>query len=330
MIYKSYLVEQDFNSLNKNFILFYGENLGLKNDFKKKIKLNKGNAETVSLLQEDIVKDEDNFFNMVFNLSLFQKERIFIIENVNDKILPILEKIEQKTVEEKIVLFSELLDKKSKLRNYFEKSNKVGIVPCYVDNEITLKKIILDKLKGYTGLTNQNLNIILENCGLDRSKLNNELDKIATFFENKIIDDDKLESLLNFKVNDSFESLKDQALIGDKIKTNKLISDTILENGKNIFYLNVINQRLIKLLEVNEITKNGKLDEAIGKIKPPIFWKDKPIFNIQAKKWNKNKLKKVLNQTYKIELKIKSNSQVSQSLLIKKLLIDMCCLANAS
>ena len=330
MIYKSYLVEQDFNSLNKNFILFYGENLGLKNDFKKKIKLNKGNAETVSLLQEDIVKDEDNFFNMVFNLSLFQKERIFIIENVNDKILPILEKIEQKTVEEKIVLFSELLDKKSKLRNYFEKSNKVGIVPCYVDNEITLKKIILDKLKGYTGLTNQNLNIILENCGLDRSKLNNELDKIATFFENKIIDDDKLESLLNFKVNDSFELLKDQALIGDKIKTNKLISDTILENGKNIFYLNVINQRLMKLLEVNEITKNGKLDEAIGKIKPPIFWKDKPIFNIQAKKWNKNKLKKVLNQTYKIELKIKSNSQVSQSLLIKKLLIDMCCLANAS
>tara|TARA_A100001015_G_scaffold165040_1_gene183487 strand:+ start:35 stop:1027 length:993 start_codon:yes stop_codon:yes gene_type:complete len=330
MIYKSYLVEQDFNSLNKNFILFYGENLGLKNDFKKKIKLNKGNAETVSLLQEDIVKDEDNFFNMVFNLSLFQKERIFIIENVNDKILPILEKIEQKTVEEKIVLFSELLDKKSKLRNYFEKSNKVGIVPCYVDNEITLKKIILDKLKGYTGLTNQNLNIILENCGLDRSKLNNELDKIATFFENKIIDDDKLETLLNFKVNDSFELLKDQALIGDKIKTNKLISDTILENGKNIFYLNVINQRLIKLLEVNEITKNGKLDEAIGKIKPPIFWKDKPIFNIQAKKWNKNKLKKVLNQTYKIELKIKSNSQVSQSLLIKKLLIDMCCIANAS
>ena len=330
MIYKSYLVEQDFNSLDKKFLLFYGENLGLKNDFKKKIKLNKGNAETVSLLQEDIIKDEDNFFNMVFNLSLFQKERIFIIENVNDKILPILEKIEQKTVEEKIVLFSELLDKKSKLRNYFEKSNKVGIVPCYVDNEITLKKIILDKLKGYTGLTNQNLNIILENCGLDRSKLNNELDKIATFFENKIIDDDKLESLLNFKVNDSFELLKDQALIGDKIKTNKLISDTILENGKNIFYLNVINQRLIKLLEVNEITKNGKLDEAIGKIKPPIFWKDKPIFNIQAKKWNKNKLKKVLNQTYKIELKIKSNSQVSQSLLIKKLLIDMCCLANAS
>ena len=186
MIYKSYLVEQDFNRLDKKFILFYGENLGLKNDFKKKIKLSRPNAETIRLIQDDIIKDEDNFFNMIFNLSLFEKEKIFIIDNVNDKILPVLEKIEQKIVEQKIILFSELLDRKSKLRNYFEKSNTAAIIPCYVDNEITLKKIILDKLKGYTGLTNQNLNMILENCGLDRSKLNNELDKIAVFFEKKL------------------------------------------------------------------------------------------------------------------------------------------------
>ncbi len=330
MIYKSYLAEQDFNSLDKKFILFYGENLGLKNDFKKKIKLSRPNAETISLIQDDIIKDEDNFFNMVFNLSLFEKEKIFIIDNVNDKVLPILESIEQKIVGEKIILFSELLDRKSKLRNYFEKSNTAAIIPCYVDNEITLKKIILDKLKGYAGLTNQNLNMILENCGLDRSKLNNELDKIAVFFEKKIIDNDKLETLLNLKVNDSFDLLKDQALIGDKTKTNELISETILEDGKNIFYLNVINQRLMKLLEVNEIAKGSGLEDAIGKIKPPIFWKDKTIFNIQARKWNVIKLKKILDQTYKLELLIKSNSQISHALLIKKLLINMCYLANAS
>tara|TARA_E500000178_G_scaffold131850_1_gene131793 strand:+ start:3938 stop:4930 length:993 start_codon:yes stop_codon:yes gene_type:complete len=330
MIYKSYLVEQDFNRLDKKFILFYGENLGLKNDFKKKIKLSRPNAETIRLIQDDIIKDEDNFFNMIFNLSLFEKEKIFIIDNVNDKILPVLEKIEQKIVEQKIILFSELLDRKSKLRNYFEKSNTAAIIPCYVDNEITLKKIILDKLKGYTGLTNQNLNMILENCGLDRSKLNNELDKIAVFFEKKIIDNDKLEALLNLKVNDSFDLLKDQALVGNKTKTNKLMSDTILEDGKNIFYLNVINQRLMKLLKVNEIAKDSNLEDAIGKIKPPIFWKDKTIFNIQAQKWDIIKLKKILDQTYKLELLIKSNSQISQALLIKKLLINICCLANAS
>ena len=109
-----------------------------------------------------------------------------------------------------------------------------------------------------------------------------------------------------------------------------MISDTILENEKNIFYLNLINQRLLKLLQVTEIAKGCNLDEAIGKIKPPIFWKDKAIFSLQARKWNKNKLKKMLGQTYKVELKIKSNSQITHGLLIKKLLVDMCCLANAS
>mgnify|MGYP001409343802 CR=1 FL=1 len=247
----------------------------------------------------------------------------------NDKILELIKEIEKKKVTTNIFLFSELLDKRSKLRSYFEKSSTLGIVACYADNEISLKKIILDKLKGYTGLSSQNINIIIENCGLDRSKLNNELIKITTFFKNKIIDTDKLESLLNLEVNDNFDLLKDQALVGNKTKTNKLISDTILENEKNIFYLSVINQRLLKLLEVNKIAKDHNLDVAIGKLKPPIFWKDKAIFSLQAQKWNKGKLKKMLDQTYEVELKIKSNSHISQGLLIKKLLVDMCCIANS-
>ena len=38
MLYKSYLIEQNINNLDKSLFLFYGENIGLKNDFKKIIK----------------------------------------------------------------------------------------------------------------------------------------------------------------------------------------------------------------------------------------------------------------------------------------------------
>ena len=330
MIYKSYLLEENIRSINENPFLFYGENLGLKNDFRDKIKELNKKALIKNLNQEEILADENKFFNELLNKSLFEDKKIFIINQADDKIFELIKEIEYTENIPKIFLFSELLDRKSKLRNYFEKSNKLGIVPCYADNEISLRKIILNKLKGYTGLSSQNLNMIIEHCGLDRSKLNNELNKITTFFEKKIIDTSKLEALLNIKVNDSFDFLKDQALIGNKITTNKLISDTILESGKNIFYLNIINQRLMKLLEVCEIAKNDNLDNAISKIKPPIFWKDKANFSLQAKKWNKRKLKKMLDQTYKVELLVKSNSQIEQSLLIKKLLVDVCYLANAS
>tara|TARA_B100000886_G_scaffold338255_2_gene300682 strand:+ start:1185 stop:2177 length:993 start_codon:yes stop_codon:yes gene_type:complete len=330
MIYKSYIIENNIDLLNKNYVLFYGENLGLKDQFKKNIRHKYKKIKIINFLQEEVIKNRSIFFNEIFNFSLFEEVKVIFINEANDKILPIIEEIQPKVDSQKIFIFSGILEKKSKIRNYFEKSDHSIIIPCYADNEISLKNIIVNKLKGYKGLSSQNLNIIIENCGLDRSKLNNELDKITTFFENKVIDTNKLETLLNLKVNDNFDLLKDQALIGDKNRTNKLISDTTLENEKNIFYLNLINQRLMKLLEITKIIKNGNLDDAISKIRPPIFWKDRAIFSLQARKWNRNKLSKILDQTYKLEIKIKSDSQIKQSLLIKKLLVDICCLANAS
>ena len=118
------------------------------------------------------------------NTSLFQKEKVFLINNSNDKLLNFLNSIETRLTDKKIYLFSELLDKKSKLRSYFEKSNSSAIIPCYADNISDIKKIILIRLKNFTGLTNEILNFI-ENSNLDRVRLNNELDKIETFLQIK-------------------------------------------------------------------------------------------------------------------------------------------------
>ena len=151
---------------------------------------------------------------------------------------------------EKYFFFSDILEKKSKLRNYFEKSANTAIVACYNDNEITIKKIIQEQLKGFNNLTNQTINLILNSSGLDRVKIDNEIQKIVTCFINKEIDQTKLETLLNIRENEDFNVLKDQALIGNKIATNKFMSNTIIEPEKNIMYLNIINQRLNKLLKL--------------------------------------------------------------------------------
>ena len=84
-------------------------------------------------------------------------------------------------------MFSEILDKKSKLRTFFEKEEFCAAVPCYADNEITLKRIVNERLKGFEGLNTYNINLILNNCFLDRMKLLNELEKIVIYFQNKKI-----------------------------------------------------------------------------------------------------------------------------------------------
>lgn len=328
MIYKSYLIEGNIDLLKENIILFYGENLGLKDDLKNKIKDSKKEASILIYNQDDILKNEDLFFNEILNESLFEEKKIFFINEATDKILNVIENIRDKIDNHEIFLFSEILEKKSKIRNYFEKDKKLAAVACYNDNEITIKKIIQERLKGFTGLSSQNINTLIENCGLDRSKLKNELEKIIIFFSDKKINDGNLDELLNIKENNNFNSLKDEAMNGNKIKTNKLLGDTIFEKEKNILYINLINQRLMKLSALIEMTKLTNIDKAINEIKPPIFWKDKPFYIAQIKKWNSQKIKNILNSTFNLEVTVKSNSSINHDLLIKKLMVDICNLAN--
>ena len=77
-------------------------------------------------------------------------------------------------------------------------------------------------------------------------------------------------------------------------------------------------------------TELNSIEDAINTIKPPIFWKEKPTFLIQARKWDLNKIKKTLTKTYDLEIEIKSNPIINKKILIKKLMVDICELANVS
>ena len=329
MQYKSYLIEQNIGNLKENLVLFYGENIGLIDDFKSSIKkFYKDQFEIINFTQEDILKNNNLLTKEVMNSSLFDKKKILFIQQSDDKLLKHFEELKSELNENKIYIFSSTLDKKSKLRNFFEKNSEVGSVPCYQDNEQSIKKIIFEKLKGYEGLSAINVNMIIENSGLERSKLNNELEKIKLFFNNKIIETEKLEILLNIKINEDFNNLKDHALLGNKLKTNKLLSETIIDDEKMLFYLNSLNQRLNKIKEVRQ-SSSTNIELSVNSLKPPIFWKDKPNFIDQTKKWTNKKIIEILDLTYKLEVQIKSNSIANKKILLKKLMIDVCELANS-
>ncbi len=328
MIYKSYIIEKSLENLDKKVVLFYGENLGLKNDFKKKIISINSKKKIHKYYQEDILKNNNLLLNEIKNLSLFEDAKVFIIEQVDDRFLELLKEYSADIKGQEIYFFSEILEKKSKIRNYFEKSKDYGCISCYKDNEMNIRQIIIERLKNFKGLSSQNINLIIENSNLDRVKLNNELEKIVTYFEKKEIETNKLQHLLDQKINEDFNILKDFALMGNKEKTNKLLSDTVVERDKNIYYLNLINLRLKIIKDLHKLQEKN-LDKAIDLIKPPIFWKDKANFKVQAKKWNIRKINKLMKDTYNLEIHIKQNSVVDKNILLKKLMVDICSLANS-
>ncbi len=325
MIFKSYLVENNLSILkDKNTILLYGENTGLKEDLKKSIIEKNKNREIIKLTQDDILKDNSLLNNQINNLSLFNEKKIILINNITDKSFNIIENnIRQNNCI--ICLFSGSLEKKSKLRNLFEKEKTLGLIPCYEDNEITLRNYINNYLKNIKGLNQDIINFIIENSNKSRDKIKNELDKILIYFMEKQINFLELRQLLNLDENDNSQKLRDTAILGDKKQLNDLMSKTQIDDQDNMIYIRGLQNQFIKLAEILEINKTTKnLTQAVESLKPKVFWKDKPIVLGQANKWDTKKIKTAIDELINAEILIKSSSDIKGSEITKKLLIDIC------
>jgi DNA polymerase III, delta subunit len=141
MIIKSYEVQKNKSNLLKyNFFLLYGENLGLKKDIRKFIKTGieqgSNNAEILFLYEDEILDDEENYYNLIYTGSLFSNKKIITIYEATDKIIKKISDIYDKYPENVfLIIFSEILEKRSKLRNFFEANKKAICIPCYLDSE---------------------------------------------------------------------------------------------------------------------------------------------------------------------------------------------------
>ena len=93
MIYKSYQIENKIEALKQNITLFYGENIGLINDFRIKIKKHYKDSTVLNFTQDEIIKNENLFYNEVYNTSLFGEKKIIFIIETSEKIFKFVENI---------------------------------------------------------------------------------------------------------------------------------------------------------------------------------------------------------------------------------------------
>lgn len=333
MIVKSYILEQNIHTAQTyKSILFYGENDGIKDDFKKKLIKEKKEFEVIKFFQDELLKNETLLFNTINTPSLFNSKKLIFIYEVTERIQKqLFESLESLDQDIKIIIFSGALDKKSKIRNYYEKEKEIAAIACYEDNDRTLIDYVGNKLKGYSGLSGEIINLIIQNSYQNRNIISAEITKIKNYFLQKNINEKDLRELLNIKDDSNFEKIRDASLLGEKHKVNKLIGEMHFLPEDNIYYLYQMNNRIIKLIELNEINVNTKdIDVAMNSIKPKIFWKDKPIFTLQLKKWNTNSLKYAMNEIGETELLMKENSYIKNDVLIKNLLINLCSVVSKS
>ena len=177
---------------------------------------------------------------------------------------------------------------------------------------------------GFKGLTGEIINIIILNSSLNRKIIQNELIKIKDFFLEKKINKKDLLEILNIKNDIGFDEIRDNALMGKKDKINKLLSEIDILNEDSFFYLNNLNYRILKLIELQKANKGFKnYEKTIESIKPPIFWKDKPSYLEQLKRWNLKNLNKMAYKISKTEILMKKNSLIKKDIVIKDLIVSL-------
>ena len=308
MITKSH--ELNKINLNQNpFVLLYGKNEGFKNQAIKQILKNK---DSISKYEEkEILENSDNFLESIFSRSFFESEKILIIKRTTDKILNILTEIIQKDVEDIIfILNADILDRKSKLRSFFEKDKKCVCIPFYPDNEQTLSKLAFSFLREKNiSLSSSDINLVVSKSNGDRNVLLSELDKLEYYSKNgKKITTKHIMKLTNLIENYSISELVDNCLAKNIRKTKNILIENNFGNEDCILIIRTFLNKLKRILKLcAEFRENNDINLTIASAKPAIFWKDKDITKQQILRWSLNEIKEIIYKLNNIELMVKKN-----------------------
>ena len=213
MILKQYEVSK-INIKLHPVILFYGQNNGAKEEEILNL-IKTQNIKPNVYEEKQILENYEFFYNEVVSDSLFDDKKIFIVKRATDKLVKIVEDIINKNLSNfLLILNSDNLEKKSKLRNLFEKNKALVCIPFYPENISQLIQITNNFFKKINfSVSQSNINLIVNKSNGDRGILMNELQKIEMFIHNNNkLTSSNLLKLINIAENYNISELVDHCL----------------------------------------------------------------------------------------------------------------------
>ena len=318
MIVKHFELSKNITEKNK-FFLLYGNNSGLINEIINSNLKPFLYKKIFNYDENEIINNLSDFKEEILNKSFFENEKLVIISRCTDKLYKVIEEIIEKKVEDlAIILISGNLEKKSKLRNFFEKNKNTICIPFYEDNERSLFSITQNFLKEKKILiSKESINLIIQRCGGDRINLYNELQKIENFSKNKKkIDIEDIAKLTNLSENLNFNELVDNVLAKNLRKTLYILNENNFASEDTILILRIFLIKLKRLLKIkSQVEMENNVENVIKNFKPPIFWKEKEILKKQVKILSYQNIKDLIVKTNDLELTVKKNPAISINII---------------
>lgn len=256
--------------MNNNYLIYGVDKYLIDKEIDKIIKKNK--IDNNSIIRYSLNEDSiDNILEDANTFNLFSDTKLIIVNDANiftssndiltDKIINYLNNYNNKSYLV-FTLLSDKIDNRKKITKVMsDKGNVIDLNKKDVDTNYIISYL---KENGYQ-INMSDARMILNKVGNNLFSINNELDKLMLFkLEDKVIDKNSIDLLINENIDSSLFALVDSITNKDKDKMLKLYHECLLESDP-IMIINMLANKYILLYQVKRLISDGYSDDKIAK-----------------------------------------------------------------
>ena len=211
-----------------------------------------------------------------------------------------------------LVIEAEDLTPRSKIRSLFEKAESGAAVACYRDEDRNLSQLLRDSLKeaGFS-ISQDALAYLSGNLGSNRPVTRREIEKLVTYKGppeggNAEIALDDVLATVGDSAHLTLDDLSRAVADGDLAAVERILEKAFAEGANAIPVLRAVSGHFMRLATARSLMDAGRsADQAMGQLRPPIFFKMKGPFGAQLNLWSSARLGQAINRLLECELACK-------------------------
>ncbi len=275
---------------------------------------------TIELTPEKLKDDPALLADELAAFSLMSPKRIILLREADDGVLEALEDaLPRRANGNYIILYANDSLAGSKLRAFAERSNEIASLPCYKDEGAGLEAFIRDTLRGY-GLRagTEVVRFLAHQLNGDRQIILNELEKLSLYLgdEGEEVGIEDAMAVIGENNDKSLDDLAHAVAAGDIVALCRLTDRLLAEGQVGFLLVRGVMRHLGKLRELALAREAGQsIDAAIESLRPPVFFKMKPVLKSHAGKWSAARCTEALSRLQWLELDSKRYHEQAEARL---------------
>lgn len=258
-------------------------------------------------------------------ISMMGGDRLIRIDDASDKLEPLIKSyLETPSTACLITIEASELAPRSALRKLCENHKSAAAIPCYVEDERDMARLIKERLAAAGKSAEPDAQSWLAaHIGGDRGRATSEIEKLITYKgadPSPISLKDAMESCGSSGAA-SLDELINATLSGHTAKAIRGFEKLTEEGIAFITILRSLQNHLKRLHQARcAIEKGASAETAMNALQPPVFFKYQPAFQAQLRQWPLKKITIALNKLMEVEADCKKTGAPDNTLCAQTVL----------